>query len=206
MSAGDLAQEAVGAQERQLASHGGRALPFLLSAALTRIEQAAQVAIAQTGQSKFSATDCLDQSSVFRRPRIDVSQGASAERGQAQTGQRRLPPLSGVSAKALRFLAPHSGRMARRRPDAGFRALPAPAWVSWVILNADKDPAIRVFRQTPRHGEKTWALWLVEQNYVVILAERSGYYLLKTAFLVTKEHKREELDRDWQASQDLQKS
>ena len=79
-------------------------------------------------------------------------------------------------------------------------------WVSWVILNADKDPAIRVFRQTPRHGEKTWALWLVKQDYVVILAERSGYYLLKTAFVVTKEHKREELDRDWQASQNLPKS
>jgi len=65
---------------------------------------------------------------------------------------------------------------------------------------------IRVFRQTPRHGERTWALWLVEQDYVVILAERSGYYLLKTAFLVTKDHKREELERDWQASQPPTKS
>jgi hypothetical protein len=79
-------------------------------------------------------------------------------------------------------------------------------WVAWVIQNAGQDPAIRVFRQTPRHGDKTWALWLFEHDYAVILAERSGYYLLKTAFLVTKENKREELDRDWQASQNPKKS
>ena len=79
-------------------------------------------------------------------------------------------------------------------------------WVAWVIQNAGHDPAIRVFPQTRRHGEKTWALWLFEHDYAVILAERSGYYLLKTAFLVTKDHKREELERDWRASQPPQKS
>lgn len=73
-------------------------------------------------------------------------------------------------------------------------------WVSWVIQNAEGNPLIRVFRQTPRHGEKTWALWLFNHAYAVILAERAGYYLLKTAFLV-KAGKCGELERDWQASQ-----
>ncbi|MEK7684995.1 MAG: hypothetical protein AAB466_06205 [Verrucomicrobiota bacterium] len=72
-------------------------------------------------------------------------------------------------------------------------------WVSWVIRNAGQDAMIRVFPQTPRHGEKTWALWLFEHDYTVILAERSGYFLLKTAFMV-KPDKREELERDWQES------
>jgi hypothetical protein len=39
-------------------------------------------------------------------------------------------------------------------------------------------------------------LWLYEGDYAVILWERNGYYLLKTAFLV-KLHKRQEFDRDW---------
>jgi hypothetical protein len=77
-------------------------------------------------------------------------------------------------------------------------------WVSWVIQNAGQNTAVRVFPQTRRHGEKTWALWLFGHGYVVILAERSAYYLLKTAFLVS-EDKREELERDWEASQKSQK-
>jgi hypothetical protein len=72
-------------------------------------------------------------------------------------------------------------------------------WVAWVIQQADLNPAIRVFRQTPRSGDRTWALWFEEQNYTVILAERSGYFLLKTAFMVDCD-KREELERDWQAA------
>jgi hypothetical protein len=74
-----------------------------------------------------------------------------------------------------------------------------------VSQNADKDPAIRVFPQTPRFGDKTWALWLFDHDYVVILAERSTYYLLKTAFVVNS-HKQQELERDWQASQKPPKS
>jgi hypothetical protein len=73
-------------------------------------------------------------------------------------------------------------------------------WVAWVIQNATQNTAVRVFPQTRRHGDKTWALWLFGHDYVVILAERSGYYLLKTAFIVNPD-KRAELARDWQASQ-----
>ena len=74
-------------------------------------------------------------------------------------------------------------------------------WVAWVIQNAGKTDEIRVFLQTPRHGEKKpWALWLFNQDYAVILAERDDYCLLKTAFMVGA-NKREEFERDWQASQ-----
>ena len=37
-----------------------------------------------------------------------------------------------------------------------------------------------------------------EERYVVILWERNGYYLLKTAFPATKSGKIAELTRDWQ--------
>jgi hypothetical protein len=74
-------------------------------------------------------------------------------------------------------------------------------WISWVIKNADNDSKIRVFpqaaRSTTRGAEQPWALWLYEHDYVVILWERNGYYLLKTAFTV-KPHKHNELERDWE--------
>jgi hypothetical protein len=70
-------------------------------------------------------------------------------------------------------------------------------WISWVIQNADLDPRIRVFPQEKRQTEQPWALWLHDHDYVVILSERNGYYLLKTAFVV-RPHKRKELERDWE--------
>lgn len=74
-------------------------------------------------------------------------------------------------------------------------------WVSWVIQNAGTDPSVRVFLQTPRHGEKKpWALWLFEHKYAVIVAERNDYCLLKTAFMIHSK-KQEEFEHDWQASQ-----
>lgn len=69
------------------------------------------------------------------------------------------------------------------------------AWISWVIQNADADVRVRVFQQQ-RASEKSWVLWLHEQDYAVILWERNGYYLLKTAFMV-KPHKRMEFERHW---------
>jgi hypothetical protein len=74
-------------------------------------------------------------------------------------------------------------------------------WIAWVINNAGIHPGIRVFRQTERWGEKPWALWLHEYDYVVILWERRDYFLLKTAFYPLKKGKRDELERDWKASQ-----
>ncbi len=73
-------------------------------------------------------------------------------------------------------------------------------WISSVIQNAEIGEAIRVFRQAPRKSEKPWALWLHEFEDAVILWERNGYFLLKTAFVV-KPHKKNELERDWKAHQ-----
>lgn len=73
-------------------------------------------------------------------------------------------------------------------------------WISWAIQNAGKEPGIRVFKQSPRGNETSWVLWLHEYNYAVILWERRGYFLLRTAFIV-KPHKAMEFERDWRAFQ-----
>jgi hypothetical protein len=73
-------------------------------------------------------------------------------------------------------------------------------WIAWCITHAGcNDPRVRVFQQNKRNGHQPWALWLYENDYVVILWERNGYYLLKTAFCVKYLGKRKEFERNWQA-------
>jgi hypothetical protein len=135
---------------------------------------------------------------VFQRT---LARGQLAFRG-FKIGCRRLPESQGKHF-AFWHLVQEGYPEEDRYPDVErCRRL---LWIAWVIQNADLDPGIRVFPQTPRHGDKTWALWLFEHEYVVILAERSGYYLLKTAFVVNSQ-KCEQLLRDWRASQEPTKN
>jgi hypothetical protein len=71
-------------------------------------------------------------------------------------------------------------------------------WIAWVIRAAEAgNPRIKVFPEEKRYGEQPWALWMEEENYVVILWERNGYYLLKTAYPVTYKGTKKALLRDW---------
>lgn len=74
-------------------------------------------------------------------------------------------------------------------------------WIAWCIRNAGIDERIRVFPQNKRNGNQPWALWLYDNEYAVILWERNGYYLLKTAFMVKYKRAKEEFERDWKAWQ-----
>ncbi|MCA0961763.1 hypothetical protein [Salipiger bermudensis] len=67
-------------------------------------------------------------------------------------------------------------------------------WVRWVIENADVCGDIDVW-QNRRNGETNWLLWYREE-YLVILAARTGYFLLRTAFCTDREHRREKLRRE----------
>ena len=72
-------------------------------------------------------------------------------------------------------------------------------WIAWMIQKAETDERIRVFPQTMRGGNRSWALWIPDEKYVVILWERNGYYLLKTAFVVQYKGTARNLERDWMA-------
>lgn len=71
-------------------------------------------------------------------------------------------------------------------------------WIAWTIAASEAgDARVKVFPQLKRGTEQPWALWLEDAGYMVILAERNGYFLLRTAFPVTYRNKAEELRRDW---------
>lgn len=69
-------------------------------------------------------------------------------------------------------------------------------------LEHPADSAVRCWRNE-RGGERRIVLWLWEQDYVVILAERGSYVLLWTAYQVSYEHTRRKLQQEYEDSEEM---
>lgn len=54
-------------------------------------------------------------------------------------------------------------------------------WVAYLIANAENEPDISWW-ENKRGRDTHVVIWHQAENFVVILAERNGYYLLKTAY------------------------
>jgi hypothetical protein len=77
-------------------------------------------------------------------------------------------------------------------------------WPRPIIENSE-DSTLRVWMNI-RKGEARVLLFLEEEEYLVVLAERKGYLLLWTAFLVDKPHRKRKLIKefeDWQKEQGI---
>jgi hypothetical protein len=77
-------------------------------------------------------------------------------------------------------------------------------WPKPIIEHAD-DPAIRVWRNERRGGERV-CLWFVQESYLVVLAERGDYVLLLTAYLVEQQHRQHKLQKECEEYWKKQKS
>ena len=70
-------------------------------------------------------------------------------------------------------------------------------WVRWVIEKASVHPEIEEWQNT-RGGETNTLLWYREE-YLVVLAQRRDYWLLRTAYCTDQPHRvrllRQERDR-----------
>jgi hypothetical protein len=69
-------------------------------------------------------------------------------------------------------------------------------WPRPVIGQAD-DIVIKVW-ENKRSNEKRICLWLEKQEYLVVLAKRSGYIVLWTAYLVTTDHQKNKLQKEYE--------
>jgi hypothetical protein len=67
-----------------------------------------------------------------------------------------------------------------RTPD--LRRCERLGWVGWVIENCEACPDISYWENS-RGAQKHIVIWYEKENFVVILAKRNGYYLLKSAYL-----------------------
>lgn len=65
------------------------------------------------------------------------------------------------------------------------------------IIEHDGNPVIKVWRNQ-RGREERVCLWLEQENYLVILADRGEYILPWTAYLVEQPHRQRKLQREYE--------
>ena len=82
---------------------------------------------------------------------------------------------------------------ADRIPD--FRRCERIRWPKPVIEH-DKDPRVKYWVSVKRNEDRIH-IWLEEEDYVVVLADRGEYLLPWTAFLVTREHTKRKLRQEY---------
>jgi hypothetical protein len=66
------------------------------------------------------------------------------------------------------------------------------------ITEHSTDALIKVW-ENKRRGETRVCLWLECCEYLVVLARRRGYVLLWTAYLVTRSHQKQKLQKEYEA-------
>lgn len=65
------------------------------------------------------------------------------------------------------------------------------------IIDYNKDFVVKVWRNR-RRGETRVCLWLADQDYLVVLADRKGYLLIWTAYVVDQPHRRQKLQKEFE--------
>ncbi|TKB83696.1 MAG: hypothetical protein E8D44_07715 [Nitrospira sp.] len=79
-----------------------------------------------------------------------------------------------------------------RTPD--FKRCERIRWVAWLVQNALSHPDVSWW-ENDRWGNTHIVIWHEQESFAVILAKRTGYVLLKTAYWV-KQHRRKDFERE----------
>ncbi len=98
-----------------------------------------------------------------------------------RVGVRRLPEYKGKHF-AFWHIISEGEKEEERTPD--LRRCERLAWIKWIIENSDTCTDISWW-ENERWGQKHIVIWHEKENYAVVLARRNGYFMLKTAYLVT---------------------
>jgi len=64
------------------------------------------------------------------------------------------------------------------------------------IIDNVSDATLKVWVNT-RRNEKRVCIWFERQEYLVVLARRKGYILLWTAYMVTRDHQKRKLQKEY---------
>ncbi len=107
---------------------------------------------------------------------------------------KRHPVIEGKEATFWHLISEGQSE-ADRRPD--LRRCERICWPRPIIENCDGS-LVKVWENL-RGSEKRILLWLEEQEYLAVLAERSGYILLWTAYTVTQTHQKKKLQKQYEA-------
>lgn len=65
------------------------------------------------------------------------------------------------------------------------------------VIEHSEDPQVKYWVSVKRN-ENRIHIWLEKQDYVVVLADRKGFLLPWTAFMVTRDHTRKKLNKEYE--------
>ena len=123
--------------------------------------------------------------------KADFVNSAPAFEGR-RVGLKKHPLAQGKEATFWHFISEGADE-ARRLPD--LRRCERVRWPRPVIDNSG-DSQLKVWRNQRRGGEWRICLWLEDEDYLVILADRGEYVLPWTAYLVERAHQKEKLRKE----------
>ncbi len=106
---------------------------------------------------------------------------------------KRHPVIQGKEATFWHLISEGKGEE-ERLPD--LRRCERTRWPRPIIEHSE-EPTIKVW-ENERRGEKRICLWLEQEEYLVVLAERRGYILLWTAYLVREAHRKAKLRKEYE--------
>lgn len=135
------------------------------------------------------------EAALYRIFREEIAGGSLRFRG-LPVRCRRLPETGGRWA-AFWHLVQEGRAEEDRTPD--LRRCERIRWIRWVIENGVTHPAIDEWQNT-RRTEKNTLLWYRE-DYLVVLAQRRGSWLLKTAYCTERRGRIEQLRRERDAAE-----
>ncbi len=127
--------------------------------------------------------------SCFRKDFIETKPFFIGQR----IGLKRYPLERGKEATFWHLIS-EGFNETERLPD--FKRCERIRWPSPIIEHADEN-VIKVWRNK-RRSEKRILLWLEKLEYLVVLAERKGYILPWTAYIVKEEHKKRKLLKEYE--------
>jgi hypothetical protein len=107
-------------------------------------------------------------------------------------GLKRYPLIKDKEATFWHIISEGAEEI-ERLPD--LRRCERIRWPKPVIKNC-ADIHIKLW-ENERKGEKRVCLWLEEEEYLVVLAERKEFYLLWTAYLVKEGHQKRKLEKEY---------
>ena len=110
-------------------------------------------------------------------------------------GLKRYPLIDGKEATFWHFTS-EGAVEADRIPD--IRRCERIQWPKAIIENAHDSSVLEW--ENERRGERRACLWVPEVDYLVVLAVRKDYALPWTAYLVTQDHQKRKLEKEYTAA------
>jgi len=128
--------------------------------------------------------------SIFKRDFVDNKPVFNGKR----LGLKKHPEYDGKAATFWHMIS--EGKVeSEREPD--LRRCERISWPAPIIENFNDDK-IRCWTKKIKRDNRI-LLWLVEEDYLVVLNERKGYILPWTAYLIEYNHTRRKLEKEYNA-------